>query len=400
MVPGYNQNNYTPRSELYGRIARFQECLRSAGIGGALIMQNADLFYFSGTCQDAHLLIPAQGEPLLLVRKSFERALEESALDKIVPVRNLEDIKRGVAGNLNNSGRIGLELDVLPANLFFRYKRMLEPLEVVDASELIRKTRMIKTPYEIERLKESARLSADMFCEVPNLFSEGMTEIEFAGRIDLFLRERGHQGKMRVRAFNQEAFMGHLLTGWNSACPSSFNGPTGGTGLNPSFPQSASSKKIGRNEPILVDYATIVNGYIVDQTRIFSIGSLSGKLVEAHNIALEIKRRVVKEARPGVNGKDIYDLAIGIAGNAGLAGHFMGYGNSVNFIAHGIGLELDELPIIAKNFHITFRPGMVLALEPKFIFPGEGTVGVEDTFVMNENGLEQITLGDDSIYTL
>lgn len=397
MITRNKQHHFTPGEELYGRIGRFQERLRAAGVGGALIMQNADLFYFSGTCQNAHLLIPAQGEPLLMVRKSYERALEESALERVVAVNSLVDIRGGIDEFLISKGGVGLEMDVLPANLFFRYKELLKPLEVVDVSEAIREIRMIKTPYEIERMKESARLSSEMFRQVPAFLQEGMTEVELAGRIELFMRERGHQGALRVRAFNQEAHMGHLMSGWSSACPSFFNGPTGGTGLNPSFPQGAGLKKIGRNEPILVDYATVVNGYVADHTRIFSFGPLSDKLAEAHNTSLEIKRLFIREAKPGADGRSLYDSAYKIAEDSGLAEQFMGYGSGVNFIGHGIGLELDELPVIAKNYQIILQPGMAFALEPKFVFPGEGAVGIEDTFVVTESGLEQLTGHDDSI---
>lgn len=392
--------NYTPGEELYGRIEKFQKRLREIGAAGALILQNTDLFYFSGTCQDAHLFVPAHGEPLLMVKKSYDRALKESALNHIIPVRNMEDIRRSINGFSKEKRRIGLELDVLPTALFFRYRDLLAPAEAIDVSGAIRETRMIKTPYEIDRLKESAHLSTEMFREVPNILKEDMTEVELASRVEYFLREKGHQGTLRVRAFNQEAFMGHLASGWSSAYPSSFNGPTGGTGLNPSFPQSAGFKKIVRNEPVLVDYATVVNGYIVDHTRIFCIGAISDKLVKAHNTSLEIKRRIVKETRPGTQGTDLFGMAFGIAESSGFADQFMGYGAGVNFIGHGIGLELDELPVIAKKYNMILRPGMVFALEPKFVFPGEGAVGVEDTFVLNEDGLEQLTGIDDEIQVL
>lgn len=392
--------NYTPGNELYGRIEKFQKRLQEDDIAGALIVQNADLFYFSGTCQDAHLFVPAQGEPLLMVKKSYDRALKESALNNITSVHNMEDIRLGINGMLKEKRRIGLEMDVLPAALFFRYKDLLAPVEAVDVSGAIREIRMIKTPYEIERLRESACLSTDMFREVPNILKVGMTEVGLASRIEYFLREKGHQGALRVRAFNQEAFMGHLASGWSSAYPSFFNGPTGGTGLNPSFPQSAGFKKIGRNEPVLVDYATVVNGYMVDHTRIFCIGTISDKLVKAHNTSLEIKRRIFRETRPGTQGADLFNMAFEIAESSGFSAQFMGYGAGVNFIGHGTGLELDELPVIAKKYNIMMRRGMVFALEPKFVFPGEGAVGIEDTFVLNEDGLEQLTGIDDEIQVL
>jgi Xaa-Pro dipeptidase len=393
-----NQSLRIPRKELYERIERFQKRLSQAGLQGALILQKTDLYYFSGTCQDAALFIPAQGEPLLMVRKSFERSLEDSSLDRITAVRGIQDIRGNIAGMLKDKGRIGLEFDVLPVNLFFRYKEMLEPLEVVDVSGIIREIRMIKSTHEIECLKEAARVTSEMFLEIPNLLKEGMTEIELSGKLELFLRIRGNQGLPRVRAFNQELSV-QILSGWNSARPSFFNGPTGGSGLGPFFPQGPGFKTIGRHEPILIDYSAVINGYVADNTRIFSIGSLSDKLTAAHNTALEIKRRLIQRIKPGLDGRELYLTALSIAEESGLADYFMGYGKKVNFIGHGIGLELDEMPIIAKK-HQILQPGMVFALEPKFIFPGEGTVGIEDTFVLTESGLEQLTTLDDAVQIL
>lgn len=391
-----NQTCYIPREELFKRIERFQEHLRASDIQAALIVQNVDLYYFSGTCQDAHLLIPAQGEPLLMVRRNFKRALKESALDKIIAVQSYKDIQINITGILKNSGRIGLELDVLPAKMFFRYKELLKPLEIIDVSGAIREIRMIKTPYEIACIKESIHATFEMYEEIPNLIKEGMTEIELTSKLELLLRIRGNQGNPRLRAFNQEA-PPHILSGRNSAYPSFFDGPTGGAGLSAAFPQGPGFKKIGRNEPILIDFSAVINGYVVDHTRIFSIGPLSDKLVAAHNTALAIKRRFIQEMKPGSDGQEFYDIALSMAEQSGFANHFMGCENGVSFVGHGLGLELDELPVIAKNHHILLQPGMVLALEPKFIFPGEGAVGVEDTFVLTKNGLEQLNTLDDSI---
>lgn len=391
-----NQTCYIPREELFKRIERFQEHLRASDIQAALIVQNVDLYYFSGTCQDAHLLIPAQGEPLLMVRRNFKRALKESALDKIIAVQSYKDIRINITGILKNSGRIGLELDVLPAKMFFRYKELLKPLEIIDVSGAIREIRMIKTPYEIACIKESIHATFEMYEEIPNLIKEGMTEIELTSKLELLLRIRGNQGNPRLRAFNQEA-PPHILSGRNSAYPSFFDGPTGGAGLSAAFPQGPGFKKIGRNEPILIDFSAVINGYVVDHTRIFSIGPLSDKLIAAHNTALAIKRRFIQEMKPGSDGQEFYDIALSMAEQSGFANHFMGCENGVSFVGHGLGLELDELPVIAKNHHIILQPGMVLALEPKFIFPGEGAVGVEDTFVLTENGLEQLNTLDDSI---
>jgi Xaa-Pro aminopeptidase len=390
---------HTPREELYGRIERFQKLLADKGVDGALILQKADLFYFAGTCQNAHLLISGRDEPTLIVKKSLQRAQRESRIDRIIP-GDFDIVSKTVASSLNPAGKLGLEMDVLPANLFLKYKSSLSPLGVVDVSRLIRETRAVKSSYEIECMKESARLNHVMFSAVERILREGMMEVELAGELESIYRKNGHQGAVRMRGFNQELFYGHLMSGWNSSYPSFFDGPTGGTGLNPSYPQSAGFKKICRNEPIMVDYVGVYNGYMVDQARIFAIGALPCELVEAHEAALKIRTQIMKQGLPGTNGKDLYETACKIAADSGYERFFMGYEDPVRFVGHGIGIELDEAPVIAKNVNITLKPGMTFALEPKFIFPETGAVGIEDTFVVTENGLEQITYFDESIQLL
>jgi len=393
------QMHYTPESELSDRIVKFQNKLTNRDIDGALIVQKADLYYFSGTAQNAHLYIPAQGEPLLMVKKSLRRAVEESALKNIVALNSLKELKEHIVSS-NNPEKIGLEMDVLPAKMFLLYRKLLAPSEIVDISETVRQVRMIKSAYEIGLLKKSADLNFTMFSQVSNFIKEGMPEVELAGMLEAVYRRNGHQGAVRVRGFNSELYYGHCMSGWNLSYPSFFDGPVGGTGTNPSYPQGAGLKKIGKNEPIMVDYAGILNGYIVDQARMFSIGALPDKLIDAYEVALNIKAKIVSQAVPGTSGQDLYDTAYNMAAEAGLEDYLMGYEEGVSFIGHGVGIELDELPVIAWNFDMSLESGMVFALEPKFIFPETGAIGIEDTFVVNENGLEQITYFDESLHII
>lgn len=390
---------YTPENEISHRIIRFQKSLYRKGIGGALIIQKADLFYFTGTGQNAHLYVPAQGEPLLMVKKSLKRAVEESALKNIIPLNSLNELRNNI-NSPDHQEKIGLEMDVLPASMFLNYQKLLAPSKIVDVSAIIRQIRMIKSRYELDLIQKAADLNFTMFSEVSNFIKEGMPEVELAGMLEAVYRKNGHQGACRVRAFNSELYYGHCLSGWNLSYPSFFDGPVGGTGTNPSYPQGAGLKKIGKNEPIMVDYAGILNGYIVDQARMFSIGELPDKLTNAYKVALKIKNQVVELAVPGANGKDLYEAAYNIAAEAGLSDYLMGYEDRVSFIGHGVGIELDELPIIARKLDMPLEPGMVFALEPKFIFPDLGAIGIEDTFVVSENGLEQMTYFDESLHIL
>ncbi|MDH7479608.1 MAG: Xaa-Pro peptidase family protein [Syntrophomonadaceae bacterium] len=393
----YQPSRVTPLKELAQRAARLQAMLREKDLDGAVIMQNADLFYFAGTTQRSHLFIPVEGEPALLVRKNYERARLESGLRQVWPFGNLKQL----AGKLESVGgrrlrRIGMELDVLPANLYFYYQKLLAPAEIIDVSGLIRQVRAVKSPYEIEIIRDAASLNRKMFSRVKEFLREGVTEVEFASRLEAVYRQGGHQGFIRMRGFNLELVYGHLMSGWNLAVPSFFDGPTGGSGLNPSFPQGSGFKKIARDEPVMVDYVGVFDGYMVDQGRIFCIGTLPPKMVLAYNVALEVQEMVKERARPGAAGAELYESAMAIVGKHGLKEHFMGYPEPVAFIGHGVGIELDELPVLARGMNAPLEEGMVFALEPKFVFP-EGAVGIENTFLVTRSGLENLTVFDESI---
>ena len=386
----------TPLEELERRRDKLQEGMQKRGIGGALIVQRADLFYFSGTAQDAHLFIPAQGRSTLLVRRNLQRARSESSLRQIEQFEGWDDLAE-IAGEAAEGTDIGLELDVLPVNLSRRYEKILAPRPIADVSPLIRIVRAVKSGYELAKLQEAAALGEAVFSYARDICRAGMKEIDLAAKIEAFARSRGHQGAIRMRGFNQELFSGHIMAGENAAVPSFFNGPLGGSGLNPSYPQGAGTRKIEQNEPVLIDYVTVLDGYMVDQTRIFCPGQPSAKLMRAYETALQIKKELIDMGCAGSNGAALYQRALDIASAAELEDHFMGAAEKVSFIGHGVGLELDELPVIARNYDFTLTEGMVFALEPKFVFTGEGAVGIEDTFIVRSRGLEQITRFDDAL---
>lgn len=393
-----------PGEELSRRVGRLREKLAEAGMAGALVVQRADLYYFSGTGQDAHLFVPAGpgcGEPLLMVKKNLERARRESALPQVVPYEGFKEMAAAIRERLPGGGFLGMELDVLPAALCLRYQAAFAPFEIADASPLIREIRSVKSAWEIDRQKEAAALSREMFAYARQILRPGMTELELAARLEAFVRERGHQGAVRMRSFNQELFYGHIMAGSRAAAASFFDGPTGGgPGTNPSYPQGASHAAIGAGEPVLVDFVTVREGYMVDQTRVFCLGPFPEELRRAYETALAVKSELAALGKAGFNARLLYERAVEMAEEAGLGGHFMGCGHRVGFIGHGVGLELDELPVLARGLDRTLEEGAVFALEPKFVFPGAGVAGIEDTFVVRPGRLEQLTSFDEEAAAL
>ena len=390
----------TPADELTRRITALQRLLQQKGVDGALIMDNADMFYFAGIAQRAHLFIPAEGKPLLMVKRSFTRARGESALEDIIPLSNVKDLTKMLNEyGYSNITTLGLELDVLPAALYLFFQNLFKGAQIIDISGLIRSVRMVKSSYELEVLRDAAQLNYTLFSQAKDYIKEGITELELAGQLEMVYRLAGHSGTVKMRGFDQEVYYGHILSGTNGAIPSCMESPTGGQGVSISFPQGAGYKKIARNESVMIDFVGVIDGYLADQTRIFCIGQLPDKLVHAHETALLIQEAVKQMAVPGALCEDIYRHAIKMAAESGYGEHFMGYSEPVTFIGHGVGIELNEWPVLAPGFKTPLEKGMVIALEPKFIF-SEGAVGIENTFVVGEKGLETLTLFDEKIIYL
>jgi len=395
----FNSENNTPAAELEERIKNFQIHLNKNKIDGALIIQNTDLFYFAGTIQQAHLFIPADGEPLLMVRKSYERALEESNIKRMVPFSSPKQI----SGLLLDHGYrmpvvLGLETDVMPANLYFTYRECFEKSKLTDISHFIRLVRSVKSDYEIEIIKKAAFFSDIVAGKAKEHLEEGITEIEFAGKVEAEARKLGHQGIVRMRLWGSEMFYGHIMAGSSAAIPSFLSSPTGGRGVGQAVAQGPGFTTIKKHQSVLVDYVFAWMGYLADNTRIFSIGDLPDELIKAHQAMLDIHAMIKKEAKPGVKAGDLYEMASDMAERMGYGGNFMGVGDQrIRFVGHGIGLELDEYPFLAKGQAMALEEGMTIAVEPKLVFPGKGVVGIENTHLVGKDGLTQLTVADEQI---
>jgi Xaa-Pro aminopeptidase len=387
--------------EIQARIRKFQTGMQEKQVDGSLIIQKTDLFYLAGTAQQGWLYIPAEGEALLMIFKDVERAGVESPLPVIslVSPKKIPDIIQERGCRLPNV--LGMELDVLPANLYFQYAAIFKEARIVDVSTEIRLVRAIKSDHELGLLRHAAAMSDKVAAKVPEILREGMTEVALAGEVEAYARSLGHQGIVRMRLWGSELFYGHLMSGAAAAVPSYLASPTGGQGVSAQIGQGAGFKKIARNEPVLVDYVFAWQGYISDHARIYSIGPLPDELLRAHAAMLEIQEEVKVRAVPGVSSGDLYETMITLAADKGYEEFFMGVGDRrIRFTGHGVGLELDEFPFIAKGQTLPLAKGMIIALEPKVILPGKGVVGIENTMLVTETGLESLTKFDDGIMML
>jgi Xaa-Pro dipeptidase len=390
----------TPKSELDNRCFALQALMAAEGLDAVIIVQNADLFYFTGTIQSGCLYVPVAGDPIYMVRRDAGRARSESSLVEICPFSSMREIPGILAGySLPVPKRIGMEFDVLPVSFFERYRTVFPAALIQDATPFIRRVRMKKSSFEVEIMRDAARQVDTVYRHACTTVREGMTDLELAAELEYVARREGHLGHIRMRVFNGEMIFGHTFSGADGALPAYTDTPLGGAGLHPSFGQGCGRKTIKACEPIVVDFAGSCDGYLVDQTRIFAVGSLPEKLLVGHEDMLAVQECMKQLAVPGAVWGDIYDACLALAVDRGHADNFMGYrGSQVSFIGHGVGIEIDEYPFLARGFSdMRLEAGMVFAFEPKLVFPELGAVGIENTFYLSENGLEQLTFSRESI---
>ncbi len=384
---------YTPRNELEDRLSRLRGHMERAGIESLLVLQKMDLYYLSGTTQDGLLFISLEGKPLLMIRRELERARLESPLKEIVGLkstRDLPSLMRSHWGRLPQM--LGLPMDVLPVRDYLRYQDLFPDTKLIDSSSVMRDTRKIKSSFEIQLMRAGAEIGKKVYQEAKEILKEGMTEIAFGGLLEAAAKRHGHEGLLRVRSLNYEAYSWHVLSGLSGGIVSQSDSPMGGLGLSPAFPVGASLRVMQPHEPILVDFGICYHGYQVDETRMFSMGKMGKKFRDAYKACLEIHDAVLDETRPGADCDALFQKSIQIAGKLGYGDSYLGpSGLQTRFIAHGIGLELNEPPFLAQGHSYPLEKGMTFALEPKIVFPGEGSVGFENTVVVTEGGYEVLT---------
>ncbi|MFC4812115.1 M24 family metallopeptidase [Paenibacillus sp. GCM10023250] len=391
------------KDEVLDRVRRLQARMAQAGVDAFLITQHVDLYYFTGSMQAGYAFIPADGDPVFYVRRSLERAKQESAV-RVEPMGSLRGFRAQLIGGHPDvfAGKAGAapiviatEMDVLPAAMHARLAGSLggsPGCELTDGSALVRGVRTVKSAWEIGRIEAAAIVVAEALEAALPVLKEGVAELELMARLEYEMRIRGHIGLMRTRSYNMEIITGMLGSGEAAAVPSAFDGPAGGLGLGPAAPQSTSRRTIRRDEPILIDIGCCIDGYVIDQTRTAVIGALPPDLAGAYAEAERIIRHAERLMAPGTAPDAIYAASLADAAAAGLADHFMGHGvNQVKFLGHGIGLEVDEWPVLARGFSEPLEPGMVLAVEPKFTFPGRGVVGIENSYLVTDEGCRQLT---------
>lgn len=383
-------------NELELKWRRIQQAMRQEEADGCLLTMNMNLYYVSGQVFNGYFYLPAEGRPYWFVKRLT--VPETNQVHVIRKPEQMPDFFRNL--NLAMPRKLLLEADELSYNEYIRLQHVFRAEATGNASALIRRIRMIKTPWEIEQMRISARKHEAVYREIPACYRPGMRDIELQIEIEKRMRVYGSLGYFRAFGSNMDIFMGSLLAGENAGEPSPFDFALGGAGMHASGPLGANGTLLREGTTVMADMSGNYTAYQTDMTRVFSIGKLPDRAYRVHRVALEIQARMERTAKPGVPCAELYRDALAMAGQEGLEDCFMGTRFQAKFVGHGVGLEINELPVLTTRSKDILQPGMTFAFEPKFVLAGIGAVGIENTFLVTDSGVEKMTLLDENIIEL
>jgi len=386
-------NPNVPLSELTDRLIRFRHLMdaRHPDWEIAIIFSKLNLYYFTGTMPDGMLFVPRHGEACLWVRRSFERAEDESRFPRILQMRSYRD---AAASMTTIPDTVYLETEQVPLALFRRLQKHFPFTETVSIDKEILQIRSVKSPYELALMEQAGDIHRRVLEDlVPEILREGLSEAEFTSELYSLMVSEGHHGIVRFGISESEIILGLIGFGESSIYPTYLDSPGGNAGMSPAVPLFGSrDRKLRDGDLVFVDIGCGFHGYHTDKTMTYVFGrALPGEVVAIHLKCVEIQDAVIPLLKPGAIPSQIYET-VTTSLDPAFRENFMGYGNrNVQFLGHGIGLEIAENPVIARGFDDPLEEGMVIAIEPKKGIRGIGMVGIENTFIVTPAGGRSIT---------
>jgi len=385
--------NKVPAVELQMRMSRFRREMEISCPEWKMVVifSKVNQYYFTGTMQDGILVIPRNEEATYWVRRSYERAMDESLFPCIKPMKSFRDAAQAVKVLPEI---VYTETEVVPLALYRRFIKYFPFEEVRSADSQIMAVRAVKSEYELSIMKKAGEIHRRILEErVPEILKEGMSEAELAAKLFFIMIEEGHHGVARFGMFDTDISLGHVAFGESSIYPTFFDGPGGNYGMCPAVPFFGSRENLlKKGDLVFVDVAFGIDGYHTDKTMIYMFGKpLSNEVIAEHYRCLEIQNKIAEMLIPDKVPSEIYHEIMNSIDNDFLK-NFMGFGErKVKFLGHGIGLTIDETPIIANGFSDPIKENMLIALEPKKGIEKVGMVGVENTFLVTKDGGKSIT---------
>ena len=383
--------------EINTRIESIKKNMKACGLDAILVSSTANIYYTTLRVFRGYVYISIDRNPVWFVIKPdiFED------MENLVAIRKPEMIP----SELEKAGfplpkKVGLEYDGMSYSEIERLKKVFPTAEFANGSYLLSLTRMVKTPWEVDRIKQDGTHQSEVYRRVIHCYKEDMTDLELQIEIERVLRLEGCLGYTRTAGSMMDINMGSLIAGENADAPSPFDFSMGGAGVCPALPVGANGTTLKPGETVMIDMSGSFNGYQSDMTRVWRVGEIPHIAYKAHDCSRSILRACESIGKPGAKVADLYNEAVRIATGEGLSDYFMGHRQKVKFIGHGVGIDLNELPVITANSPYVLEENMVLAIEPKFVIPEIGAVGIENTYVVTPEGLKTLTIFPEEIQEL
>jgi len=387
------------KQEVEGRIKKLFETVnaQNSDWDAVFLVDKINQYYLTGTMQDGLFVLKKDGSYAYFARRSFERAKEEAIIDNIYPMGSYRDVLSVVGGDIHN---ILIETEIVTHGMLARLKKHFDIHNIGSVDRMIAKVRSVKSEFELLTMEESGRQHKYLFESIiPHLLKEGMNEAELSGLIYAEMVKLGYHGVSRFAMFQTEMILGQMGFGTNSLCASNFDGPGGMKGMHPAVPIIGDrNRTLKKGDLVFIDIGYGVNGYHTDRTQIYMFGANpADELVHIHKQCMDIQKKTAALLKPGNIPSEIYNEVMGELSPEFLQ-NFMGFGDrKVKFLGHGVGLQIDESPVIANGFNEPLVENIAIAIEPKKGVPNYGIVGVEDTYIVTKDGGKCITGGEKEI---
>jgi len=377
------------------RIHRLQEAIRERGLAGAILFYSRDIYYYTGTSQPAYLVV-LPDDYRLLIRRGYDIARRESGLaaERIQDEKNPPAMMARLFPGAGAGEQVGTELDMLTVPHARSLSRTLGQRQLVDLSPAVLQQRMIKDAGEIETIAKACAAIQAGHLAVLSCLRAGLSELELAAAVENAQRLAGHEGCFFIRLTDFVMSRGPLASGPNLRQTSGTLFALSGAGLSSAVPTGASRRIMKRGDLVLVDIPACVEGYHADQSRTYAVGQAPARASDLFGSLREVADHLIGSLRPGLTTGEAFALAQGRAAELDLGKSFMAFDSKAqaHFVGHGIGLELNEPPLLARQGDTVLMPGMVLTIEIHLMEPDGLTLKLEDMVHLTERGTEILTL--------
>jgi Xaa-Pro aminopeptidase len=401
-MAGSSQTPHRVGADHLARIDRFATTLGEADLAAALISQPQDLFYLAGSAQPANLLVVPGHEPVLFARRFAALTRTQTAVPDVREGAGFGAVIEELGRLGVNGGRLGLELDVIPATLYRSAQRAFAGFEIVDCAPLLLGQRAIKDPHEVALLRTAAAAYEAVHAAFVAHLAPGVMEVEIAAEVQRAVRLAGHAGVIAQRRWDAAlAPEGAMASGPDAATPS--GGPISitGHGLSPATPFGASRRRLAPGDLMTVDMGLNVAGYHADMARTYVVGEPSDAVRRYATIVRQLEDAIIAAVVPGVPAREVYEQGVAVARELGVGDIFQGHsGVHGPYVGHSIGLEIDEPPVLGPRDEAPVSVGMVLAIEPKLVSPAFGGVNLEDDIVVTAAGCEVLSTVPRSVFAV